>query len=50
MIVQTVTNIVVAAEAEHAERTQHEPYLVGVSVFVVLTLMLLGTLSFNRHK
>lgn len=49
MIAQTVTNIVVAAEAE-AERTQHEPYLVGVSVFVVLTLMLLATLSFNRNK
>lgn len=50
VIAQTVTNIVVAAEAEHAERTQHEPYLVGVSVFVVLTLMLLATLSFNRNK
>jgi hypothetical protein len=49
VIAQTVTNIVVAAEAE-AERTQHEPYLVGVSVFVVLTLMLLATLSFNRNK
>jgi hypothetical protein len=50
VIVQTVTNIVVAAEAEHAERTQHEPYLVGVSVFVFLTVLLLGTLSFNRNK
>ncbi|HUR74996.1 MAG TPA: hypothetical protein VMZ00_12025 [Sporichthya sp.] len=49
VIVQTVTNLVVAAEAE-AERTQHEPYLVGVSVFVVLTFMLLGTLAFNRNK
>lgn len=49
MIVQTVTQIVVAAEAE-AGRTHHEPYLVGVSVFVVLTFMLLGTLAFNRNK
>ncbi len=50
MIVQTVTNFVVAAEAERAERAEHEPYLVGVSVFVFLTLLLLGTLSFNRNK
>ncbi len=49
MIAQTVTDILVAAEAE-TERTQHEPYLVGVAVFVVLTLMLLATLSFNRNK
>lgn len=49
-MIATVTNIVVAAEAEHAERTHHEPYLVGVSVFVFLTLLLLGTLSFNRSK
>ncbi|HUR73805.1 MAG TPA: hypothetical protein VMZ00_05980 [Sporichthya sp.] len=47
MILQSVTQIVVAAEAE---RTQHEPYLVGVSVFVFLTLLLLGVLSFNRSK
>ncbi|MBA3742904.1 hypothetical protein [Sporichthya sp.] len=50
VIVQTVTNFVVAAEAERAERAEHEPYLVGVSVFVFLTLLLLGTLSFNRNK
>ena len=50
MIVQTVTNIVVASEAGSTERTQHEPYLVGLVVFVVLTLMLLATLSFNRNK
>ena len=38
------------AASEHPDRTQHEPYLVGVSVFVLFTLMLLATLSFNRDK
>ncbi len=50
VIAQTVTNIVVAAAEAEPERTQHEPYLVGVAVFVALTLMLLATLSFNRNK
>jgi hypothetical protein len=38
------------AASEEEERTQHEPYLVGVSVFVLLTVLLLATLSFNRNK
>ncbi len=50
MIVQSLTDIVVASEAELGERAHHEPYLVGAAVFVVLTLMLLATLSFNRNK
>jgi hypothetical protein len=51
VIAQTtaVFNQIVAAGAEH-ERTQHEPYLVGISVFVLLTVLLLATLSFNRER
>ncbi len=52
MIAQTTVALsqLVAAEAEQGGRAHHEPYLVGVSVFVVLTLMLLATLSFNRER
>jgi hypothetical protein len=50
VIAQTAVSQIVAAAEEHAERTQHEPYLVGVSVFVLLTFLLLATLSFNRDK
>ena len=44
-----VSQFLAASEGEE-ERTQHEPYLVGVSVFVLLTVLLLATLSFNRNK
>jgi hypothetical protein len=50
VIAQTAVHQIVAAAGANAERTQHEPYLVGVSVFVLLTLLLLATLSFNRDK
>lgn len=52
MIAQTTVALsqLVAAEAEHGERTHHEPYLVGVSVFVLLIVLLLATLSFNRDR
>jgi hypothetical protein len=50
VIAQTALSQIVVAAEEHAERTQHEPYLVGVSVFVFLTVLLLATLSFNRDK
>ena len=50
MIAQTTIAVSQLLAAEEPERTQHEPYLVGVSVFVLLTILLLATLSFNRDK
>lgn len=47
---QTTIAVSQILAAEEPERTQHEPYLVGVSVFVFLTVLLLATLSFNRNK
>lgn len=44
-----VTNLVLAAE-EEVERTQHNNWLVGISVFTFLTVCLMICLSFNRDR
>jgi hypothetical protein len=46
---QMVTTYLVTA-AEEVERTQHTDKLVGISVFVFLTVCLMITLSFNRDR
>jgi hypothetical protein len=50
---QVVTTYLVSAAAEvheEIERTQHNDKMVGISVFVFLTLCLMITLSFNRDR
>ncbi|MGQ0626104.1 MAG: hypothetical protein ACT4PP_15830 [Sporichthyaceae bacterium] len=46
----TLSELLASAEAEGGGEGHRNAYLIGVSVFVALTLMLLATLSFNRDR